>query len=265
MTAFTVATLVHCYNKIFYITSPSPQEWDAGMDRDGMEDLKTTLGHACSHCGISNLVLKWKIGHSGYIEQDLVYFVCCFCVTIQITIWYKSFFTLVTLERFHLSFHCRKWQRGVGDNWWALDWIWSVHPWRRFNLPFQEFFSSFSISPQSWRTGLLLLLWRRCSLLGVHGEGKGGIDSEGERESFALASQSLAEGQTLGCQRQFIFRSIGCRHFSRISELMKLLEQKAHAASSTQHFSFSHHQQGRIDFSTVNPSLSTGMDFLIHP
>ena len=27
---------------------------------------------------------------------------------------------------------------------------------------------------------------------------------------------------------------------------------------------FSHHQQGRIDFNTVNPSLSTGKDFLIH-
>ena len=29
--------------------------------------------------------------------------------------------------------------------------------------------------------------------------------------------------------------------------------------------SFSHPQQGRIDFNTVNPSLSRGMDFLIHP
>jgi len=29
--------------------------------------------------------------------------------------------------------------------------------------------------------------------------------------------------------------------------------------------SFSHHQQGRIDFNTVNPSLPRGMDFLIHP
>ena len=28
---------------------------------------------------------------------------------------------------------------------------------------------------------------------------------------------------------------------------------------------FSHTQQGRIDFNTVNPSLSTGMDFLIYP
>ena len=31
------------------------------------------------------------------------------------------------------------------------------------------------------------------------------------------------------------------------------------------HPTFSHPQQGRIDFNTVNPSLSTGMDFLIHP
>ena len=29
--------------------------------------------------------------------------------------------------------------------------------------------------------------------------------------------------------------------------------------------SFSHPQQGRVDFNTVNPSLSTGMDILIHP
>ena len=29
-------------------------------------------------------------------------------------------------------------------------------------------------------------------------------------------------------------------------------------------WSFFHHQQGRIDFNTVNPSLSTGNDFLIH-
>ena len=28
---------------------------------------------------------------------------------------------------------------------------------------------------------------------------------------------------------------------------------------------FSHPRQGKIDFNTVNPSLSTGMDFLIHP
>ena len=27
---------------------------------------------------------------------------------------------------------------------------------------------------------------------------------------------------------------------------------------------FSHRQQGRIDFNTINPSLSTGKDFLIH-
>ena len=29
-------------------------------------------------------------------------------------------------------------------------------------------------------------------------------------------------------------------------------------------FPICHHQQGRIDFNTVNPSLSTGKDFLIH-
>ena len=30
------------------------------------------------------------------------------------------------------------------------------------------------------------------------------------------------------------------------------------------HFSFPHHQQGRIDFNTVNPSLSAGKDLLMH-
>ena len=30
------------------------------------------------------------------------------------------------------------------------------------------------------------------------------------------------------------------------------------------HATFSHHQQGRIDFNTVNPYLSTGKGFLIH-
>ena len=31
------------------------------------------------------------------------------------------------------------------------------------------------------------------------------------------------------------------------------------------HSTFSHHRQGRVDFNTVNPSLSTGKDFLIQP
>ena len=159
--------------------------------------------------------------------------VCCFCVTSQFVIWWKTFITLVTLERFHPSFHRRKWQRGVGDNWWPMDWILSVHPWRRFRLPFQEFVSSFSISPQSWRTGLLLLVWQRCSLLGLQGEGEVGTNSDRDRESFALASQSLAESQALGCQRQVIFRRSRCRHFCRISELINLLEQETHVASST--------------------------------
>ena len=120
---------------------------------------------------------------------------------------------MVTLGGLQLSFHCSKWHRCVGDDRWALDWIWRFHHRRRFNLPFQELLSSHSISSQSWRTGLLLLLWQRCCLLGVQGEGEGGANSDGERESFALASQSLAESQALGCQRPVIFRSIGCRHF----------------------------------------------------
>ena len=59
MNSFTVATLVHCYRKIICnITSPSLQEWDAGMDRNGVEDLKATSVNACLHCGILNLVLN---------------------------------------------------------------------------------------------------------------------------------------------------------------------------------------------------------------
>ena len=50
------------------------------MDRNGVEDLKTTSGNVCLHCGISNLVLKGNVGHSVYIEQDLgqlcVLFLC---------------------------------------------------------------------------------------------------------------------------------------------------------------------------------------------
>ena len=50
------------------------------MDRNGEEDLKTTLGHACSHCGGSNLGCKGNVGHSVYIGQDLgqlcVLFLC---------------------------------------------------------------------------------------------------------------------------------------------------------------------------------------------
>ena len=33
---------------------------------------------------------------------------------------------------------------------------------------------------------------------------------------------------------------------------------------NNEHCSISHHQQGRIDFNTVNPTLPTGKDFLIH-
>ena len=35
--------------------------------------------------------------------------------------------------------------------------------------------------------------------------------------------------------------------------------------NTVEHNTFSHPQQGRIDFNTVNPSLSRGMYFLIHP
>ena len=37
------------------------------------------------------------------------------------------------------------------------------------------------------------------------------------------------------------------------------------ACTAFSELTFSHPQKGRIDFNTVNPSLPTGMDFLIHP
>ena len=53
------------------------------MDRNAMEDLKTTSEHVCLHCELSNLGLKGKIGHSGYIEQDLGQHVGFLCVLFQ--------------------------------------------------------------------------------------------------------------------------------------------------------------------------------------
>ena len=42
------------------------------------------------------------------------------------------------------------------------------------------------------------------------------------------------------------------------------LRQALFTMSCLVHLSFPHHQQGRIDFNTVNPSLSAGKDLLIH-
>ena len=45
---------------------------------------------------------------------------------------------------------------------------------------------------------------------------------------------------------------------------LKWLLKKVEYVFVCVHSSICHHQQGRIDFTTVNPSLSTGKDFRIH-
>ena len=47
--------------------------------------------------------------------------------------------------------------------------------------------------------------------------------------------------------------------------LMRVIATPCPRVLSTQREPFPHPQQGRIDFNTVNPSLLTGMDFLIPP
>ena len=46
----------------------------------------------------------------------------------------------------------------------------------------------------------------------------------------------------------------------RISTIIETTEEVKHLVDQA----FPHHQQGRIDFNTVNPSLSAGKDLLIH-
>ena len=52
--------------------------------------------------------------------------------------------------------------------------------------------------------------------------------------------------------------------FSRLDAIMQR-PGCFHSITNFHKKAFSHPQQGRIDFNTVNPSLPTGMDFLIHP
>ena len=214
MKAFTVATLVHCYGKTDYeILAPALRnKMLVGINNNRrMSNLFVefqifvggTRLATCTAMNIWCLNMQHHCVWSSFVRH-------------QTNIGGEPFTAMITLKGLPLNFHCRKWHRCVGDTRWALD----FHNWSFFNFPIQELHSSCGISSKSWRTGLLLPLRQSSSrLLGVHGEGEGGTQGDSEGESLALASQSLAEGQALGCQRQLIFRSHTRHLFWRISEL----------------------------------------------
>ena len=214
MKAFTVATLVHCYGKTDYeILAPALRN-------------KMLVG-INNNRRMSNLFVEFQIFVGG-TRLATCTAMNIWCLNMQHHCVWNSFVrhqtniggepltAMITLKGLPLNFHCRKWHRCVGDTRWVLD----FRNWSFFNFPIQELLSSCGISSKSWRTGLLLPLRQSSSrLLGVHGEGEGGTQGDSEGESLALASQSLAEGQALGCQRQLIFRSHTRHLFWRISEL----------------------------------------------
>ena len=214
MKAFTVATLVHCYGKTDYeILAPALRnKMLVGINNNRrMSNLFVEFqifvgGTRLATCTAMNI---WCLNMQHHCVWNSF-------VRHQTNIGGEPFTAMITLKGLPLNFHRRKWHRCVGDTRWALD----FHSWSFFNFPIQELLSSCSISSKSWRTGLLLPLRQSSSrLLGVHGEGEGGTQGDSEGESLALASQSLAEGQALGCQRQLIFRSHTRHLFWRISEL----------------------------------------------
>ena len=214
MKAFTVATLVHCYGKTDYeILAPALRnKMLVGINNNRrmcnlfVEFQIFVGGTRLATCTAMNI---WCLNMQHHCVWNSF-------VRHQTNIGGEPFTAMITLKGLPLNFHCRKWHRCVGDTRWALD----FHNWTFFNFPIQELHSSCGISSKSWRTGLLLPLRQSSSrLLGVHGEGEGGTQGDSEGESLALASQSLAEGQALGCQRQLIFRSHTRHLFWRISEL----------------------------------------------
>ena len=102
-----------------------------------------------------------------------------------------------------------------------------------------------------------------------------------------MSQDRIATKKSPPCQQpetNFLFHFFGqiLTVFAPVSQLLVLwktlppsTELTALAGEKTAHFdetifkaifycSICHHQQGRIDFNTVNPSLSTGKDFLIH-
>ena len=85
---------------------------------------------------------------------------------------------------------------------------------RGYGLLLQELLSAPHVSLPGWRADLLLgLAWQGLLALGVHREGEGWANGQGEVEDHALAGQRLAEGQALCCQGGVI------SHFILISEI----------------------------------------------
>ena len=64
---------------------------------------------------------------------------------------------------------------------------------------------------------------------------------------------------------QKVLKSVETRNIRKISKSLQVRCYLLTVSMSVTDLSFSHPQQGRINFNTVNPSLPTGMDFLIHP
>ena len=266
MKAFTVATLVHCYGKTDYeILAPALRnKMLVGINKNRrMSNLFVEFqifvgGTRLATCTAMNI---WCLNMQHHCVWNSF-------VRHQTNIGGEPFTAMITLKGLPLNFHRRKWHRCVGDTRWALD----FHNWSFFNFPIQELHSSCGISSKSWRTGLLLPLRQSSSrLLGVHGEGEGGTQGDSEGESLALASQSLAEGQALGCQRQLIFRSHTRHLFWRISELWNFWS-KGHLLSlqlsSAQIKNFSKETHLKIQFyieKTCEPALLNNFWNLTEP
>ena len=98
-----------------------------------------------------------------------------------------------------------------------------------------------------------------------------------EKHNFGVITMSqLATGrQVYSDKGQNLLWAIKCKqtsrgcefttgndHYLKGDQTQTELERKRNPG--VKHQSISHHQQGRIDFNTVNPSLPTGKDFLIH-
>ena len=72
----------------------------------------------------------------------------------------------------------------------------------------------------------------------------------------------------LGLVLTFVWQYVASQHSTHLlGRLHSLGEGGSHFYTGSESLAHSlnpHHQQGRIDFDTVNPFLSTGKDFLIH-
>ena len=78
----------------------------------------------------------------------------------------------------------------------------------------------------------------------------------GRKDSSALLSRKFLQRIQKGfAKRQILLPETGWINQYQYQSVSTIVNQ---------YQTFSHHQQGRIGFNTVNPSLSTGKDFLIH-